>query len=111
MTRMNDRPPSDREDRRLRRQIAAMERLVPQLRGPMHSILRGRLSYVRIPLGLLLIAGGFVGFLPVLGFWMIPLGLLVLAVDIPLLRPWVSASVVRSRRWLRRRRGRGNGKT
>ncbi|MCX7645715.1 MAG: tryptophan synthase subunit beta [Rhodobacteraceae bacterium] len=102
-------PPSDREDRRLRRQIAAMERLVPQLRGPMHAILRGRLSYVRIPLGLLLIAGGSVGFLPVLGFWMIPLGLLVLAIDIPFLRPWVSAAVVRARRWLRRRRARGNG--
>ena len=30
---------------------------------------------IRIGLGILLIAGGLVGFLPVLGFWMIPLGL------------------------------------
>ena len=43
---------------------------------------------VRIGLGLLLIAGGFVGFLPVLGFWMIPLGLLVLSVDLPVVRRW-----------------------
>lgn len=110
MTRMHNHPPSDREDRRLRRQIAAMERLVPQLRGPLHSLLRGRLSYVRIPLGLLLIAGGLVGFLPVLGFWMIPLGLLVLAIDIPLMRPWVSATMVRARRWLRARRGRNGSR-
>jgi fatty acid desaturase len=42
--------------------------------------------WVRIPVALLLIAGGFVGFLPVLGFWMVPLGLLLLALDIPFLR-------------------------
>jgi hypothetical protein len=28
-----------------------------------------------------LIAGGVLGFLPILGFWMLPLGLLVLSVD------------------------------
>jgi len=31
--------------------------------------------------GVLLIIGGILGFLPVLGFWMIPLGLLMLAPD------------------------------
>jgi len=35
----------------------------------------------RITAGLLLIVGGFLGFFPVLGFWMIPLGLVILAVD------------------------------
>jgi hypothetical protein len=43
---------------------------------------------IRIGLGILLIAGGLLGFLPVLGFWMIPLGLLVLSVDIPIVRRW-----------------------
>ncbi len=43
---------------------------------------------IRIGLGILLVAGGFVGFLPVLGFWMIPLGLLVLSVDLPIVRRW-----------------------
>jgi hypothetical protein len=32
--------------------------------------------WVRVPLALLLIVGGVAGFLPVLGFWIIPLGLL-----------------------------------
>jgi hypothetical protein len=43
---------------------------------------------IRIGLGILLVALGLLGFLPVLGFWMIPLGLLVLSVDIPLVRRW-----------------------
>lgn len=43
--------------------------------------------WVRIPPALAFIAGGFVGFLPILGFWMIPLGLVLLAQDIPALRP------------------------
>ena len=41
---------------------------------------------LRLGLGILLVAGGLVGFLPVLGFWMIPLGLLVLSVDLPVIR-------------------------
>lgn len=42
---------------------------------------------VRSLLGLLLIGGGILGFLPILGFWMIPLGILVIALDIaPLVR-------------------------
>jgi hypothetical protein len=40
----------------------------------------------RIAIGILLIFGGFLGFLPVLGFWMIPLGLAVLSYDIPRVR-------------------------
>lgn len=37
---------------------------------------------LRTILGLLLVAGGIVGFLPVLGFWMIPLGVLVIGLDV-----------------------------
>jgi hypothetical protein len=43
---------------------------------------------IRIGLGILLVACGLVGFLPIVGFWMIPLGLLVLSVDIPIVRRW-----------------------
>ena len=42
--------------------------------------------WVRIAIGILLVLGGFVGFLPILGFWMVPLGLLVLSMDIPAVR-------------------------
>ena len=44
---------------------------------------------LRLPLGLLLIAGGLLGFLPVLGFWMLPLGVAVAALDVrPLRAGW-----------------------
>jgi hypothetical protein len=42
---------------------------------------------LRLVLGLCLVVGGVFGFLPVLGFWMIPLGLAVVALDVkPLIR-------------------------
>lgn len=64
----------------------------------------GRLPrWARLTAGVLLIAGGLLGFLPVLGFWMIPLGLLALSADLAIAR--------RLRRrievwWERRRRSR-----
>jgi hypothetical protein len=42
---------------------------------------------VRLPVGIALTAGGVVGFLPVVGFWMLPVGLALIAKDIPPLRP------------------------
>lgn len=41
---------------------------------------------VRSGVGVLLICGGILGFLPVLGFWMVPLGFGVIALDIALIR-------------------------
>ncbi|AXI49206.1 hypothetical protein C1J03_23640 (plasmid) [Sulfitobacter sp. SK012] len=37
---------------------------------------------VRTLIGLLLVAGGVFGFLPILGFWMIPLGFAVIMLDL-----------------------------
>ena len=51
---------------------------------------------VRSVIGAPLIVLGLFGFLPVLGFWMIPLGLALIALDVPALRR-------RLRRWLDRR--------
>jgi hypothetical protein len=58
-----------------------------------------RLHWVRIPIGVVLILGGIVGFLPILGFWMIPLGLIIMAKDIPLLQP----TLVRFLDWVERK--------
>jgi len=55
----------------------------------------------RIGLGSALVVGGALGFLPVVGFWMLPLGLLVLAQDVPRIRRWRRNLIVR---WERRRR-------
>jgi hypothetical protein len=43
--------------------------------------------WVRVPAGIALTGGGMLGFLPVLGVWMLPLGLALLAYDVPPMRP------------------------
>lgn len=56
---------------------------------------RLRIPYgLRLVLGILLILLGLVGFLPILGFWMIPLGIAIAALDVKPMR----------RRWRERRR-------
>jgi hypothetical protein len=42
--------------------------------------------WVRVPAAILLISGSFLSILPVFGLWMLPLGLVLLAEDVPLLR-------------------------
>ena len=41
---------------------------------------------VRVAAGVALVAGGMLSFLPILGIWMLPLGLAVLANDSPRIR-------------------------
>jgi len=62
---------------------------------------------LRIGLGIVLVGCGFLGFLPVLGFWMIPLGFLVLSVDLPAVRRWRRQLTVW---WYRRKDERKNSK-
>ncbi|MCM2292829.1 hypothetical protein NAC44_10895 [Allorhizobium sp. BGMRC 0089] len=40
----------------------------------------------RMAIGVLFIIGGCLGFLPVLGFWMVPVGLVILSHDNPMVR-------------------------
>jgi len=49
----------------------------------MDRLRRRTKPWLRVPLGILLCLGGVLGFLPLLGFWMLPLGLGILAVDWP----------------------------
>ncbi len=53
----------------------------------------------RTVLGCALVIGGILGFLPILGFWMIPLGLIVLSVDSPMVRRWRRRAEV----WIKKR--------
>ena len=57
----------------------------------------------RITIGILLIVGGILGFLPILGFWMIPLGLMVLSIDIPAVRKWRRKTTVKFGAWLKQK--------
>lgn len=57
---------------------------------------------LRILLGILLVIGGIFSFLPVLGLWMLPLGFVILSIDIPFVRRWWRRILV----WWGRRRQR-----
>ena len=58
-------------------------------------------GYRRVPrglrsvIGVLFVIGGVVGFLPIVGFWMLPAGLALIALDIPPLRRRLLAWVAR----------------
>jgi hypothetical protein len=82
---------------------ARIARVIRSLRHP-------DARWLRIPIGLLSVVGGIFSFLPVLGIWMLPLGLLLIAYDVPLLRRPVGTFTIWGldkwaafRRWLSRR--------
>ena len=62
-----------------------------------------RSRVLRISIGMLLVLFGLVGFLPVLGFWMIPLGLFVISHEFAMARRYRRRAVVW---WERRTKGR-----
>ncbi len=97
---------SDRSD--LDHQFERLAELLPRGMSRFVEWLRKPSSrWVRIPAAILLIAAGFVGFLPVLGFWMIPLGLVLIAQDIPFLRAPIARLIAwgidKWEHWQRRR--------
>lgn len=47
-----------------------------------------RTRIARVILGVGLIVGGIFGFLPVVGFWMLPLGVILLSHDLHIVRRW-----------------------
>jgi len=59
-----------------------------------------RSRILRLGLGVAFIIGGVLGFLPIVGFWMLPLGVLILSYDLPFARRWRRRFVV----WWNRRR-------
>lgn len=73
--------PSDdhRSERLIRRLPEHRQQQIRWLRGP-------PARWVRMPLGLLFILGGFLFILPIFGLWMLLVGLLLLAEDFPALR-------------------------
>ena len=79
----------------LRQAFRRLEQEVPERLGRAIRWLRHPHSrWVRIPAGLLLIVGGIFSVLPGLGIWMLPLGLLFIALDVPFLRKPIGHSTI-----------------
>lgn len=60
----------------------------------------------RMAIGVALLLGGFLSFLPILGIWMLPLGLWILSMDIAVVRRWRRRIDVRWTRWRAARKAR-----
>jgi hypothetical protein len=71
------------DDWRLERLI---NRTPNRIRSTVHFLRQPSRCWLRIPAGLLLTAGGVLWFLPIAGLWMLPIGLALLAEDVPPLR-------------------------
>ncbi|MGE3150577.1 MAG: hypothetical protein AB7K04_16085 [Pseudorhodoplanes sp.] len=64
--------------------LRAIEWKLPPFAKPLLRMIRKpQPVYVRIPLGVALVLGGIFSVLPVLGIWMLPLGMLLLGRDVP----------------------------
>ena len=75
---------------------------MPGLAGEGHSFSApARLRLVRLTAGVLLIIGGLLWFLPILGIEMLPIGIVLIALDVPFLRgpaarmlAWIERGIV-----------------
>jgi hypothetical protein len=86
--------------------------VVPRVRIGKFAIELPRNRIVRIGLGVsLVVLGGVFGWLPILGYWMVPLGLLVLASDSPVIRRWNRRAGVALVGWWRGRKSKRNAPT
>lgn len=74
-------------------------RLPGRLAGMVRYLRRPQSRLVRIPAAAFLVLGGVFSFLPVLGLWMLPLGLFLVAIDLPALRP----PMTRMLHWIERK--------
>jgi hypothetical protein len=94
----------------------AFERLQRVLPRPLARILRWlhdpKSRWVRIPLGIVFIGASFFWFLPVVGVEFLPIGLLLIAQDVPFLRRPVGKMVLwcldkfeELKQWWKTRRG------
>ncbi len=90
--------PATREGNRLNRQFDRLRRDYPRFGGVLFRLSRPGWAVVRVPTGILFALGGLLAILPIFGLWMIPVGLLLLAVDVPFLRRPVAAFIIRLRR-------------
>lgn len=80
---VNTDPKSD-----LDRELLLFEQKLPKFfSGVVDWVRRPTSRLIRLPVAFLLILFGMFGFLPVVGFWMVPLGLLLIARDVPALEP------------------------
>jgi len=66
--------------------VLKKNRHLPTIRIFGKSVPLPKMRSRRVVLGVALVCGGILGWLPILGFWMLPLGLFILSYDSPRIR-------------------------
>lgn len=80
-------PPGESEDQAREHRIELLIRRLPdKMARAMRRLRQPSARWARIPAAMLLIIGGVLSILPILGLWMLPLGLVLLAEDVKPLR-------------------------
>jgi hypothetical protein len=79
-----------------------LDQLPRWIGNPIRQLRRDGRLWLRTIAAALLMLGGLLWFLPVLGIWMLPLGLLLLAGEFPALKRWLVGMAMRVERWLGR---------
>lgn len=87
------------EAERQRRIHLLLDRLPIKVRNAVQWLLTPERRWIRIPIAIVFLIGGMLWFLPILGIWMLPVGIILLAEDVPLFRR-LSASLLA---WIERR--------
>ena len=94
------RRPNERAREHEHRVERLIDRLPERLRTTVRWLRRPSSRWVRAPAGLLLVGASLLSILPFFGLWMLPLGLMLLAEDVPPLR----RARERLLAWIERRR-------
>ena len=102
---MTTRPRSPKRNDPLEKAYARLEKLLPDKPAhALHWLHQPTSKYVRMPLGIFLIVASFFAFLPVIGVEWLPIGLLLIAQDIPFLRQPVGKAVLPLLDWVERQK-------
>lgn len=88
---------ADKARARFEREFRRLRERNPRIARTLNRVSHRRWRPIRMPVAILLILGGFLAILPVLGLWMIPAGVVLLAIDIPQLQRPVGRLMV----WVR----------
>jgi hypothetical protein len=86
--------------RHARRRERLINRLPVRIAEAIRWLMRPESRWARFPAGVLFVIGGFLSILPVFGLWMLPVGLFLLAEDLP----WVRHRVEAMLDWVEKRR-------
>lgn len=85
---------------RLNRTFDKIAAKLPWTAGILNWLRTPSNAWIRLPVSILLIVGSIFSFLPLLGLWMLPVGLLFLSIDLVILQePVTRFIIIIQRKW------------